>query len=97
MQHLKGLTPHIGTSTVHPHMGKRGWPFADPSGKETDDTDGKLEMEAATEDKVLGSRHMRDVYFKAMPGGLGVREWRVRPDTDLVNITQTTRTASLVG
>jgi glutathionyl-hydroquinone reductase len=47
-------------------MGKLGWPFADPSSQ--DDTGNPLEMVNATKDKVYGSKHVRDLYFKADKG-----------------------------
>jgi hypothetical protein len=59
-------------SIVHPHMGKLGWAFASPS--EKDETDQVLEMQNATGDKLYGSKHVRDLYFKAEKGELVV-EW----------------------
>ncbi len=49
-------------------MGKLGWPFA--SSTDQDETGQVLEMENATEDKLYGSKHVRDLYFKAEKGEL---------------------------
>jgi len=63
VRELKGLHNVLDVSVVHPHMGKLGWPFADRSSQ--DDTGNPLEMVNATEDKLYGSKHIRDLYFKA--------------------------------
>jgi len=51
---LKGLTPHIDVSVVHPDMLSEGWTF------ETDD-------KGATGDRLFGSRFMREIYQRAAP------------------------------
>jgi len=55
---LKGLTPHIDISVVHPDMLDEGWSF---------DTD----FEGATGDTLFGLPFLRDVYLKAQPGMTG--------------------------
>ncbi|WP_417308274.1 glutathione S-transferase family protein [Devosia sp.] len=54
MRHLKGLEEMIDVSVVHWFMGKESWTF--------DKTEG------ATGDKLYGSRIIRDIYQKAVPG-----------------------------
>lgn len=51
---IKGLTPHITVSVVHPHMLADGWTF------ETDFT-------GATGDTLFGSRFLREIYTRADP------------------------------
>ncbi|THD72021.1 glutathione S-transferase family protein [Thalassobius vesicularis] len=51
---LKGLTPHIPVSVVHPDMLKDGWTFA-------------TDFPGATGDTLHGLPFLRDVYLKARP------------------------------
>lgn len=51
---IKGLTPHITVSVVHPHMLADGWTF------ETD-------FAGATGDTLFGSRFLREIYTRADP------------------------------
>lgn len=51
---LKGLTPHIGVSVVHPDMLQDGWTFA-------------TDFEGATGDALTGESYLRDIYIKADP------------------------------
>ncbi|AUH33374.1 glutathione S-transferase family protein [Paracoccus tegillarcae] len=51
---LKGLTPHIDVSTVHPDMMSDGWSF---------DTD----FPGATGDTLFGSAFLRDIYLRSEP------------------------------
>lgn len=55
---LKGLTPHIGVSVVHPDMMDDGWSF---------DTD----YPGATGDALFGSDFMRDIYIRNDPQASG--------------------------
>lgn len=59
MRELKGLQEFMDVSVVHPHMGEKGWPFQ--SGAEGGP------FEGADEDPLFGSKHIRDLYFKADP------------------------------
>ena len=54
LRELKGLTPHIDISVVHPDMFADGWTF------ETDFAD-------ATGDRLFGLPFLRDVYLAAVP------------------------------
>ncbi|WP_323804219.1 glutathione S-transferase family protein [Sulfitobacter litoralis] len=51
---LKGLTPHIDVSVVHPDMLQDGWTFA-------------TDFEGATGDALSGESYLRDIYVKADP------------------------------
>ena len=51
---IKGLTPHITVSVVHPHMLSDGWNF---------DTD----YDGATGDTLYGLPFVRDIYLRADP------------------------------
>ncbi|MBK1634967.1 glutathione S-transferase family protein [Rhodovulum adriaticum] len=51
---LKGLTPHIGVSVVHPDMLSDGWTFA-------------TNFPGATGDDLYGLPFLRDIYTKAKP------------------------------
>jgi putative glutathione S-transferase len=51
---LKGLTPHIGVSVVHPDMLQDGWTFA-------------TDFEGATGDTLTGESYLRGIYIKADP------------------------------
>ncbi|MEO1678916.1 MAG: glutathione S-transferase family protein [Pseudomonadota bacterium] len=51
---LKGLTPHIGVSVVHPDMLSDGWTLAD-------------DYPGATGDTLFGLPFLRDVYLRAKP------------------------------
>jgi putative glutathione S-transferase len=51
---LKGLTPHIDVSVVHPDMLQDGWEFRE-------------DFPGATGDRLFGSRFMRDIYTRAKP------------------------------
>ena len=47
-------------------MLENGWKFAIPGGKVPEE-----DFENATEDKLFGSKYIKDVYFKADPGEFG--------------------------
>ncbi|MFC7703096.1 glutathione S-transferase family protein [Plastorhodobacter daqingensis] len=51
---LKGLTPHIGVSAVHPDMLKDGWTFGQ-------------DFPGATGDDLYGLPFLRDIYIRAKP------------------------------
>ncbi|MDO5612622.1 MAG: glutathione S-transferase family protein [Paracoccus sp. (in: a-proteobacteria)] len=51
---IKGLTPHIGISVVHPDMLSDGWTFA-------------TDFPGATGDRLFGVPFMRDIYLRADP------------------------------
>lgn len=51
---IKGLTPHITVSVVHPHMLADGWTFA-------------TDFAGATGDTLFGSRFLREIYTRADP------------------------------
>ncbi|MCB1342504.1 MAG: glutathione S-transferase family protein [Pseudooceanicola sp.] len=51
---LKGLTPHIGVSAVHPDMLNQGWSFA-------------TDFPGATGDDLFGYDHLHQVYTRAKP------------------------------
>ena len=55
---LKGLSDHITTSAVHPHMLGEGWTFDD-------------DWPGATGDTLYGLPYMRDVYLKDKPDMTG--------------------------
>lgn len=55
---LKGLTPHIGVSVVHPDMLTEGWEF-------------RTDFPAATGDDLFGSRFLREIYLRADPKASG--------------------------
>ena len=70
------LTARVDVSTVHPDMLENGWKFAIPGGKVPEE-----DFENATEDKLFGSKYIKEVYFKADPGVCvcgGVRAGQVR-------------------
>lgn len=50
----------VGTTVVSPHMGADGWPFADADN-----------YPGTESDPLYGSRHVRDLYFKADPNYTG--------------------------
>ncbi len=51
---LKGLTPHVGVSVVHPDMLEEGWTFA-------------TDFAGATGDLLHASPYLRDIYIRADP------------------------------
>jgi putative glutathione S-transferase len=51
---LKGLTPHIDISVVHPDMLSEGWTFA-------------TDFPATTGDNLFGLPYLRDIYLRADP------------------------------
>lgn len=53
MRRLKGLESAISVSIVHPHMGERGWQFAEAPG--------------SSPDTVNGARYLYEIYLKARP------------------------------
>ena len=55
---LKGLTPHIDVSAVHPDMLSEGWEF-------------RTDFPAATGDRLFGLPYLRDIYLKADPKASG--------------------------
>lgn len=55
---LKGLTPHIDVSVVHPDMLSDGWTFA-------------TDFPAATGDRLFGLPFLRDIYLRADPRASG--------------------------
>ena len=55
---LKGLTPHIDVSAVHPDMLTEGWEF-------------RTDFPGATGDRLFGLRYLRDIYLKADPHASG--------------------------
>jgi putative glutathione S-transferase len=55
---LKGLTPHIGVSVVHPDMLSEGWELRD-------------DWPGATGDRLHGLPYLRDVYLRARPDMTG--------------------------
>lgn len=55
---LKGLSPHIGVSAVHPDMLSEGWEF-------------RTDFPDATGDDLFGSRFLRDIYLRADPKASG--------------------------
>ncbi|MFD1795982.1 glutathione S-transferase family protein [Paracoccus aurantiacus] len=55
---LKGLTPHIDVSAVHPDMLSEGWEF-------------RTDFPAATGDKLFGTPYLRDIYLRADPKASG--------------------------
>lgn len=55
---IKGLSPHIGVSVVHPDMLSDGWSF---------DTG----FPGATGDTLFGLQFLRDLYLRATPGASG--------------------------
>jgi glutathionyl-hydroquinone reductase len=55
---LKGLEGMIGVDVVHPLMAENGWTFA-------------TDFPGATGDRLLGLRHLYDVYLRAKPGFTG--------------------------
>ena len=57
-RHLKGLTPHIGVSSVHPLMLDDGWTFA-------------ADADGGTGDHLHGASFMHQVYTKADPAATG--------------------------
>lgn len=63
VRELKGLSPIIGVSIVHPHMAELGWPFY---GEE-----GAREITATQPDPHYSAKHIRDLYFKAEPDYTG--------------------------
>ncbi|KAG7544270.1 hypothetical protein FFLO_03309 [Filobasidium floriforme] len=59
---LKGLEDFFDVSYVHPHMLSNGWKFSIPGGKVPSE-----DFPQATEDKLFGSKYMKEIYFKADP------------------------------
>lgn len=55
---LKGLTPHIDVSAVHPDMLSEGWEF-------------RTDFPGATGDRQFGLPYLRDIYLKADPQASG--------------------------
>ena len=55
---LKGLTPHIAVSAVHPDMLTEGWEF-------------RTDFPGATGDRLFGLPYLRDIYLKADPHASG--------------------------
>ncbi len=55
---LKGLTPHIDVSAVHPDMLTEGWEF-------------RTDFPGATGDRLYGLPYLRDIYLKADPHASG--------------------------
>ena len=55
---LKGLTPHIDVSAVHPDMLTEGWTFG-------------TDFPGATGDRLFGLPYLRDIYLKADPKASG--------------------------
>ncbi|MBA4489395.1 glutathione S-transferase family protein [Paracoccus sp. S1E-3] len=55
---LKGLTPHIDISAVHPDMLSEGWEF-------------RTDFPGATGDRLFGLPYLRDIYLKADPHASG--------------------------
>ncbi|TRW98617.1 glutathione S-transferase family protein [Paracoccus sp. M683] len=55
---IKGLTPHIDVSIVHPDMLSDGWEF-------------RTDFPGATGDKLFGSAFLRDIYLRANPKASG--------------------------
>ena len=55
---LKGLTPHIDVSAVHPDMLTEGWEF-------------RTDFPGATGDRQFGLPYLRDIYLKADPHASG--------------------------
>ena len=55
---LKGLTPHIDVSAVHPDMLTEGWEF-------------RTDFPGATGDRLFGLPYLRDIYLKADPKASG--------------------------
>ncbi len=55
---LKGLTPHIDVSAVHPDMLTEGWEF-------------RTDFPGATGDRLFGLPYLRDIYLKADPTASG--------------------------
>ena len=55
---LKGLTPHIDVSAVHPDMLTEGWEF-------------RTDFPGATGDRLFGLPYLRDIYLKADPHASG--------------------------
>ena len=55
---LKGLTPHIDVSAVHPDMLSEGWEF-------------RTDFPGATGDRQFGLPYLRDIYLKADPNASG--------------------------
>jgi glutathionyl-hydroquinone reductase len=53
----------IDVSYVHPHMLENGWKFSIPGGQVPSE-----DFPQATEDKLFGSKYMKEIYFKADPG-----------------------------
>lgn len=52
---IKGLTPHIDVSVVHPDMLDRGWTF-------------QTDFDGATGDRLMGASHLYETYLHADPG-----------------------------
>lgn len=55
---LKGLTPHIDVSAVHPDMLTEGWEF-------------RTDFPGATGERLFGLPYLRDIYLKADPHASG--------------------------
>ncbi|MDP0926450.1 glutathione S-transferase family protein [Paracoccus onubensis] len=55
---LKGLSPHIGVSAVHPDMLSEGWEF-------------RTDFPGATGDELFGTHFLRDIYLRADPKASG--------------------------
>ena len=55
---LKGLTPHIDVSAVHPDMLTEGWEF-------------RTDFPGATGDRLFGLPYLRDIYLRADPKASG--------------------------
>jgi hypothetical protein len=53
-------------SIVYPHLTKMGWRFAGASRQE--DIGYPWQMENVTQDKLYGSTHLKELYFKAQKG-----------------------------
>ncbi|WBU54297.1 glutathione S-transferase family protein [Paracoccus sp. SCSIO 75233] len=55
---IKGLTPHISVSVVHPDMLTEGWEF-------------RSDYPGATGDDLFGAKYLRDIYLRADPKASG--------------------------
>ena len=53
-------------SSSLPQLTSLGWQFAGPSAR--DDTGSPLHIENTTQDKLYGSRYLRELYLKAQGG-----------------------------
>ncbi|CAL1699000.1 unnamed protein product [Somion occarium] len=56
VRQLKGLQEFIGVTVVSPRLGKDGWPFGDVD-----------KFPGAEPDPILGAKHIKDVYLRALP------------------------------